>query len=332
MPITLKQLEIFRAIVVSGSITKAAKRMGLSQPTMSQQLAKIEETLEVQLVIRTRSSVIELTEAGEYWLKAANEMIMRFDRLASEHKSRFGDSKFSVRLGTTPTLRGRFSSAVGSMVLEEELLTRFDLFWALNSSEVVDQLLLHKINFAIVNATAIEPTRASHMVSPLYKDRIAWVVPDAIPTSALVESLSANASVPVRYPALGRHVILDQQVSSQPASDDWYRYFLPQSDPTFGVMTHLSAVEFVAEGLCTCHCPLSLLPNLPSSISSHLRWYVIPEFGRDIVLVVPKHLLSLKPYAQLHQRVLEFVKSAYSDEMLSPEVLDLTSLLDRANQ
>jgi len=331
MPVSLKQLKIFRAVVVSGSITKASKRMGLSQPTMSQQLAKIEEILEVQLLIRNRSGVVELTEAGEYWLKASNEMIKRFDNLASEHKSRFGDGKFSVRLGTTPTLRGRFASAIAGMVLEDDRLTRFDLFWALNSAEVVDQLLLHKINFALVNSAAIEPARASHVVSPVYTDRIAWVVPDAVPTSALVESLSENSSVPQKYPALGRHVILNQRVATQPASEDWYRYFLPQSAPTFGAMTHLSAVELVAEGLCTCHCPLSLLPNLPASVSSRLRWYVIPDFTRDIVLAVPKHLLSLKPYAQLHQRILKFVTNAYSDEMQSPEVLDMTTLLYKSN-
>ncbi len=331
MSVSLRQLEIFRAVVVSGSITKASKRLGVSQPTMSQQLAKIEETLDVQLLIRNRSGVVELTYAGEYWFKAANDMIKRFDGYLSEHKSKFGEGKFSVRLGTTPTLRGRFASAVARMVLEDDQLTRFDLFWGLNSSDVVEQLLLHNVNFAIVNSVAVEPALASHQVTPVYRDRIAWVVPDEVPESALVETLSGNPAALQKYPGLGRHVTLGPEAPMQPASDDWYRHYVPQSNPTFGAMTYLSAVEFAAEGLCTCHCPLSLLPNLPSSVASRLRWYVIPDFGRDIVLVVPKHLLSLRPYAQLHARVLEFVKSDYSGEMVSPEVLDMATLLSKAH-
>ena len=42
MDITLKQLQIFQAVVVAGSITKASRRVGLSQPSISQQLAKLE--------------------------------------------------------------------------------------------------------------------------------------------------------------------------------------------------------------------------------------------------------------------------------------------------
>ena len=45
MDITLKQLQIFRAVVIAGSITKASRRVGLSQPSISQQLAKLEERL-----------------------------------------------------------------------------------------------------------------------------------------------------------------------------------------------------------------------------------------------------------------------------------------------
>ena len=44
MDITLKQLEIFEAVIVAGSITKASRRIGLSQPSISQQLDKLEES------------------------------------------------------------------------------------------------------------------------------------------------------------------------------------------------------------------------------------------------------------------------------------------------
>ena len=58
MDITLKQLQIFRAVVIAGSITKASRRVGLSQPSISQQLAKMEERLGTQLINRNRTVLI----------------------------------------------------------------------------------------------------------------------------------------------------------------------------------------------------------------------------------------------------------------------------------
>jgi len=55
---TFRHLEILRAVVVAGSITKASHRIGLSQPSISQQLAKLEETLGVQLINRNRTGSI----------------------------------------------------------------------------------------------------------------------------------------------------------------------------------------------------------------------------------------------------------------------------------
>ncbi len=60
MDITLKQLQIFQAVVVAGSITKASRRVGLSQPSISQQLGKLEEKLGAQLIQRNRTGIISL--------------------------------------------------------------------------------------------------------------------------------------------------------------------------------------------------------------------------------------------------------------------------------
>ena len=80
MDITLKQLQIFQAVVVAGSITKASRRVGLSQPSISQQLAKLEEKLGAQLIQRNRTGMISLTPSGEYWFKQSEEMLRRHSR------------------------------------------------------------------------------------------------------------------------------------------------------------------------------------------------------------------------------------------------------------
>lgn len=111
MDITFKQLEIFRWVVVAGSITKASHRIGLSQPSISQQLAKLEETLDVQLIVRNRTGMVSMTPAGEFWFKVSEDILGRMSVAMNDHEKRFKHSSVVLRLGATPVLRGRFTAA-----------------------------------------------------------------------------------------------------------------------------------------------------------------------------------------------------------------------------
>jgi molybdate transport repressor ModE-like protein len=74
MDIEMQALTLASAIQEAGSITGAARRLGYSQPAVSQQLRKVEERLGVALVTRVGRGV-RLTEAGS--LLAAHARIVR---------------------------------------------------------------------------------------------------------------------------------------------------------------------------------------------------------------------------------------------------------------
>lgn len=59
----IRALEYLIAFAQEGSFTKAAVRMRVSQPTLSTQIKKLEETLDVELIERTPGKQI-LTPAG----------------------------------------------------------------------------------------------------------------------------------------------------------------------------------------------------------------------------------------------------------------------------
>ncbi|MEE2709360.1 MAG: LysR family transcriptional regulator [Gemmatimonadota bacterium] len=64
----LRQLEMFQAIVESGSFTKAGQRLHVSQSAISRQINLLEEELGVQVLMRSNKRVF-LTEAGKTLLK-----------------------------------------------------------------------------------------------------------------------------------------------------------------------------------------------------------------------------------------------------------------------
>lgn len=319
MDITLKQLQIFQAVVVAGSITKASRRIGLSQPSISQQLAKLEEKLGSQLIQRNRTGVISLTPAGEYWFKTADELLRRLDSIVTEHRQRFVENSVYVKLGVTPTLRGRFGSAAARIASEAPGFVKFEIRFALTSAELVDQLRLHQINFAIVSADSIDEERASFQVATLFEDPVAWVVPAAIPLADVKQVLGRKPRLGSLPPALGSYVEMDPTVYLSTKSDEWYRRTIPQAVPAFSANTYATAVDIVGEGLATTHCPMSLMPNLPAELRSRLRIIPIEGFSRTAVLAMPRHLMSLPPYAMVFRRIVEFCRGDYIRDMLAME-------------
>lgn len=74
------QLAIFAAVAQERSFTRAAARLGMSQPALSRAMRQLEERLGVRLLARTTRSVSP-TEAGEHLLRV---IAPRFEELDSE--------------------------------------------------------------------------------------------------------------------------------------------------------------------------------------------------------------------------------------------------------
>jgi hypothetical protein len=76
-------------------------------------------------------------------------------------------------------------------------------------------------------------------------------------------------------------------------------------------MTYAAAIDLVSAGLATTHCPLSLLPGLPDSVSRELRYFVLDGLSRRIVLAMPKHLMSLSTYAGIFNKIVAYARDEY---------------------
>lgn len=75
----LRLLEYFLAVAEAGSITKAAERLHVTQPTISRQLMDLEESLGTKLLIRGKRQVT-LTDAGILFQQRAREIMDLMDK------------------------------------------------------------------------------------------------------------------------------------------------------------------------------------------------------------------------------------------------------------
>lgn len=322
MRLNLKQLEVFNAIVLAGSISAAKRTLGLSQPTISQQLAKMEECLGTQLIYRGRGESLRLTAAGEYWFKAAGRILKEFEFAEQEHRTLFDEKRLTLHFGTTPSLRGRFTEVAAQIALELGHFARFDFDWALTSDLVVENINAHLLNCGVVSAASIEDQRSSMHVEHLFRDQIVWAVPASISEDCIEDTLCSGVAPP-GCESLTRYVDVTPEIPWRARSDNWYRTMLPFASPFFGCVTHQAAVDVVAAGLATCHTPMALLPNLPEQVRSRIKVYDIGAFSRDVVFVMPKHLLSLTPFAQYSTRMSEYVRETYGASAFNEHVQPL---------
>src|SRR5450432_1593922 len=72
----LRHLRYFVAVGEEKNITRAAARLGVSQPPLSRQIRDLERELRVNLLDR-RSNGVRLTEAGEVFLAEARGVLRR---------------------------------------------------------------------------------------------------------------------------------------------------------------------------------------------------------------------------------------------------------------
>ena len=74
MHIPTELLSVFKAIHQNGSYTKASQYLGLTQPAISQKMAKLEQYLQASLFIKSKQG-LTLTSSGEKLLGFANQQL-----------------------------------------------------------------------------------------------------------------------------------------------------------------------------------------------------------------------------------------------------------------
>nr|WP_275422566.1 LysR family transcriptional regulator [Paenibacillus mucilaginosus] len=97
----MRQLEYFIQICKSGSFTKAKEELGVTQPTLSQQIRVLEDEYNIQLFDRV-SRGVEVTEAGKILLNKGKAIMNLLEEARNEIDGRNRKSQETISIGCCP--------------------------------------------------------------------------------------------------------------------------------------------------------------------------------------------------------------------------------------
>ncbi len=175
----LRQLECFCAVARAGSFTKAAVDLGIAQPSLSEQITKLEHSLGAALFERL-SRRIELTPLGEAILGKAQALLEDAGALRDHFERAREGVRGPLRVGAIPTILPYFLAPLLRTFMER--FEDIDLHVREGTTaELVEQVLEGVIDVAVVS---LPVEGAGLVMRELFREPLYLAVPESHPLAS----------------------------------------------------------------------------------------------------------------------------------------------------
>lgn len=160
-------LKYFLELSKSLHVTRAAERLGVTQPTLSHCLKRIESEIKTQLFVRSKKG-IALTDAGRRLAERADELIQKWDEVLTSAQNEVQKVAGSIRFGchsavaqyTLPLFLADFLKKYPDLTIQ--------LFHGL-SRHMTEDVISQKLDSAFVVNPVLHPDL---VIKEIAKDRV----------------------------------------------------------------------------------------------------------------------------------------------------------------
>lgn len=294
--ISLQQLETLVFLVAEGSFSRAAKKMHLSQPSLTKHIGNMEMILGMRVVQREKTGVV-LTPEGKIIFDFARRIIKLRDdageNIARMHENEAGD--IAIAASTIPAtyilphVLGRFRSMHPGICITVQ---------SADSEEALDMILNGEKDIGFIGK---KPLRGKLEAVPLWQDRLVLAVPEGHRWAGKsFVSLPDIMDEPFisREKGSGTREILERYLKEQ-ANTDLSK---------FNIMTEFGSSEAVKEAILA-GLGVSILST--RAITRELKMQLLREVTVENWLIERSFYLILRrPFNVLrhHRLFLDFVK------------------------
>lgn len=308
---TITQLQYVLAVAEHQNFTKAAKKSFVTQPTMSMQIQKLEEELDILIFDRSKKP-ITLTEIGEKIIVQARKIVNEANRMQDivDQEKGFIGGEFSLGIIPTvmPTLLPMFLKTFNTHYPKVQLRIE-----ELNTQEIISQLKDGYLDAAIA-ATPLNDEQIKERL--LYYEPFVGYIPE---NHRLREQDKINPEDLNLQDILlleDGHCFRDNIMNICKAS---------RKDSSENFQLHSGSFETLLK-LCDEGMGMTLLPylhtlDLSEARKRNLKSFEKPQPAREISLIYNKSELKIHIIKALNEVLLSVIRGAinfYDVKIISP--------------
>jgi DNA-binding transcriptional LysR family regulator len=172
----LRHLRYFIAVAEEGHITRAAERLGMQQPPLSQQIQALERELGVQL-FRRKPRGVDLTEAGRALLEDARAILAHVDHAFATTQRTARGEQGRIAVGFTSSAPFHpFVPRVIRAFREHHPLIALTLEES-GTTELIEDLRRERVDAAFIRTPVADPMGLA--VNPLLEEAMVVALPSA---------------------------------------------------------------------------------------------------------------------------------------------------------
>jgi LysR family transcriptional regulator, nitrogen assimilation regulatory protein len=204
----VRQLRYFVKIVDYGSLGKAAEKLYVAQPSLSQQIARLEEDLAVTLLVRSPQGV-KPTAAGQALYRHAMLVLHQMEQLRQEVKEGAGAESGTVAVGFPTTMASILAMPMFERVRERYPGIRLQIFESM-SGYITELLANGRLDLTILFRSASPGVNAL----PVFDEDL-YVLGDSLlelPPHADTCRLAELSGIPMVAPSVanGLRILLER--------------------------------------------------------------------------------------------------------------------------
>jgi LysR family hydrogen peroxide-inducible transcriptional activator len=168
----LHQLRYFRAVARTGNFTRAAASEHVTQPSLSQQILKLEDELGAKLFERFPRNA-KLTQFGTAFLPKAEAILRQIGEARTEIQEMAGAEKGKIVVGAIPTIAPYFLPALLTSFARQHPTVQVSVF------EEITPILLERLHDGRIDMALLAlPVRGEELVcEELFQESLYVVLP-----------------------------------------------------------------------------------------------------------------------------------------------------------
>ena len=297
----LKQLEAFVQVSESGSFSKAAKELFLTQPTISAHISSLEKELNVRLFIRNTKEV-SLSDDGKDLYRYAKQITDLEKAIEERFYMDSDDGKHVITIAAS-TIPAQYLLPKVLMCYRERYPKEQIKIMETDSSEVVTQVVDHMVDVGFTG-TVLEKRHCKYI--PFYKDELAVITPDTPEYRILKEQNRDDIDWIKRKP-----LILREEGSGTRKEAEKQLKNAGISMETLDIVASIANQETIKKSVKQ-GMGITVLSRLAAEDEDGLLIFPIPgaDEGRDINLVYNKNYQTTRSA----DRFIRIVKEVYDIE------------------